>query len=349
MNDINRAMEWIRQKRLILLLILIASITFATLSLANVWPWLQIVARIGLFAVAASLVFLVYRATMHAPRSENVVEDSDSSEDTRTILLPIIDPDSLPPAPSNPPTIHNLPKKSKMKMVKRAIVWMACSTVVIIFCLLTDKQFWEYVLWLAVMTLVIVLMEWLATTLHHLWTDLRQTASRSDDTDKPTVVPEKDDSYYHEDPHLTMFVNRIALQALLWILTLFIGIWIVRNEHTSLGWNILAQYIISQINLYFIIRAYIIWHDTDHIITKSNYIRIQHEDLFFWVRRKSLVTVIKQTLVNAEREKRTLTEFLFFKQRGTIQLTEQVQDAKKSTRVRYVKYPDKFIEAINAR
>ena len=232
-------------------------------------------------------------------------------------------------------------------MINQAIVWMAGSDAVIITGIVNGWHVGWYALWLIVMTALMIAIQFIAIKLNSLSTFLRKKLTRPPDVNHPVTTPDEEECYYYEDPHLTMFVNRVVLQVILWIATL-VGGWFILQEYSSFWLNIMAQYVISQVNLYFIVRGYLIWDGIDHKITRDNYIRTQTEDLFFLIRRDPILSVSKQTLVNAQRDKRTLTEYWPFRERGTIVITEQDQ-RKKPRRIGFIKYPNRFVAAINAR
>lgn len=171
-------------------------------------------------------------------------------------------------------------------------------------------------------------------------------AEYEEEGDAPTEEDEQyADAAYYSRPHVTQFVNSVVVNAAIFLVSLGLCIWL-SVAHSEQVWTYIGLFLlVTLINLYVVKRSHIIWSGTYYIVT-SEFVIIQRSDsIIFLIFRDKETSVRKSTLVGQRRKKRTFTEHVFFRTRGTAVLT--TQDAgKPPIEIRYIRHIDDFMRAL---
>lgn len=170
-----------------------------------------------------------------------------------------------------------------------------------------------------------------------------------DEVESDDDFEDLDDPYrnaaYNDRPHVTQFINSVIAQCIVWLLCVALAVWlsIANPDFTNIVLVILT--VVTLINAFFIKRTHIIWSGTRHIITKE-FVTIQRSDsILFLIFRDKETSIRKSTLVGQDRQRRTLTEHLFFRTRGRAMLTTQDSN-KPPVIISYVRDIEAFMIAL---
>ena len=168
-----------------------------------------------------------------------------------------------------------------------------------------------------------------------------ETEGSNDDEDDELYA----DASYYSRPHITQFVNSVVVNAAIFLVSLDLCVWLsITHSQQALTYVGLFG-LVTLINLYVVKRSHIKWSGTYYIVTGEFVIIQQSDSIIFLIFRDKERSVRKSTLVGQMRKKRTFTEHVFFRSRGTAVLT--TQDAgKPPIEIRYIRYIDDFMRAL---